>query len=540
MTNLLKSAAVALLLSSAILIPATSFASFASGGSELINTREDAAFTSFPGFLKGTESLSRMHDAIAVVEKELAQSGLTQELGNAFTVSQRISTSELETTKFQHYFKGIEVIGSMAFHHRGALGTDLRNAMKRFDLDISPSLSAEQASGIALSIAGDRGLSREPELKILPNEDADSAQLVYWVHLPESGLDGAREIIIDAHNGEVIANLSKQIEIAPVQVFTAKNQGVSVVAHQTAAAPEMISSCDITDLATGRKETVDGKACNARLKSQCQIVLDGMPISLIPSYCKQVASNGSAKSGADASAKKALENSVSVYNYYQSTHGRNSYDNLGSALVSVVHAGVNYANAHWDTEKKQMAYGDGNPKQGLGDFTAALDVAGHEMTHGVISQTAKLLGMGDSGALNEAFADFFGKMVDFSDDWAIGRKLFLDSARAKGVRDLANPKALGHPAHMKEKRVAVGACDESNDRCYVHVNATIPGRASYLVTKAIGKQKAEKLYYAVMTQALGPRDNFKTMADSAKTICKQLFDKTTCQSVAVAFGKVGL
>ena len=44
---------------------------------------------------------------------------------------------------------------------------------------------------------------------------------------------------------------------------------------------------------------------------------------------------------------------------------------------------------------------------------STLDVAGHEMTHGVTSRTANLTYSGESGGLNEATSDIFGTMVEF-------------------------------------------------------------------------------------------------------------------------------
>ena len=58
-----------------------------------------------------------------------------------------------------------------------------------------------------------------------------------------------------------------------------------------------------------------------------------------------------------------------------------------------------------------MVYG--NPCQGSnGDMQlVTLDVTGHEVTHGVTSSTAGLNYTGQSGALNEAFSDYFGNVI---------------------------------------------------------------------------------------------------------------------------------
>src|ERR1700733_6468276 len=77
------------------------------------------------------------------------------------------------------------------------------------------------------------------------------------------------------------------------------------------------------------------------------------------------------------------------------------------------------------------------------DFTGSLDVIGHEITHGVTMKTAKLLMMGQSGSLNEAYSDFFGRMIANDGDWAMGRAIFIEP-NSPGIRDLADPASLSY------------------------------------------------------------------------------------------------
>uniref|UniRef100_UPI0013D3529C M4 family metallopeptidase n=3 Tax=Pseudomonadota TaxID=1224 RepID=UPI0013D3529C len=75
-----------------------------------------------------------------------------------------------------------------------------------------------------------------------------------------------------------------------------------------------------------------------------------------------------------------------------------------------VHYSRNYNNAYWSDACFCMTYGDGDGTT-LRPLVA-LDVAGHEMTHGVTSRTANLTYSGESGGLNEATSDIFGTMVE--------------------------------------------------------------------------------------------------------------------------------
>ena len=114
-------------------------------------------------------------------------------------------------------------------------------------------------------------------------------------------------------------------------------------------------------------------------------------------------------SGVDQAASDAHWGAEKTYDYYMQIHNRNSIDGNGLALISYVHYDYNYVNAFWDGQ--EMTYGDGNTSQGFKIMTA-LDICGHEVTHGLTSYTAALNG-GEADALNEGFSDIFGTSVEF-------------------------------------------------------------------------------------------------------------------------------
>ncbi|WP_448957298.1 M4 family metallopeptidase, partial [Klebsiella michiganensis] len=82
----------------------------------------------------------------------------------------------------------------------------------------------------------------------------------------------------------------------------------------------------------------------------------------------------------------------------------------GQGAYSRVHYGNNYVNAFWDDSCFCMTYGDGS---GNSNPLTSLDVAAHEMSHGVTSATADLVYSGESGGLNEATSDIFATAVEF-------------------------------------------------------------------------------------------------------------------------------
>lgn len=129
-----------------------------------------------------------------------------------------------------------------------------------------------------------------------------------------------------------------------------------------------------------------------------------------------------------------------TFDFFLSHFNRNSIDNNGFALRSRVHYGTNFANAFWDGQ--YMTYGDGS--SGNLPFTA-LDIAGHEITHGLTEYSAGLIYQAESGALNESFSDVFAAAIERdalgpnSGEWLLGEDLnFL-------IRNMSNPNALGDP-----------------------------------------------------------------------------------------------
>ncbi|MFE2889623.1 M4 family metallopeptidase [Streptomyces graminifolii] len=119
-----------------------------------------------------------------------------------------------------------------------------------------------------------------------------------------------------------------------------------------------------------------------------------------------------------------------TWDFYKSTFGRSGIKNNGVGAYSRVHYGSSYVNAFWDDSCFCMTYGDGS---GNNHPLTSLDVAGHEMSHGVTSNTAGLNYSGESGGLNEATSDIFGTGVEFyannsSDvgDYLIGEKININ------------------------------------------------------------------------------------------------------------------
>ncbi|GEM_PF-1029935 len=231
-----------------------------------------------------------------------------------------------------------------------------------------------------------------------------------------------------------------------------------------------------------------------------------------------------------------------TYDYYRERFGRNSLDGQGGSIVATVRLGLKFPNAFWSAEHKAMFFGDGYPK--------ALDVAGHEMTHGVLNSIGNggILEYHDqSGALNESLADIFGEMVETRNagrpSWLMGEKTVNG-----GVRNFADPGAFEYapgkknPAKMSEFLYVPNTHESDNGG--VHFNSGIINHAYYLLAAgldgAIGLSDAEKIFYRAMTLHLQKQSQFIDMRHACIASAEELFnrDSTQTQKTAAAFDAV--
>jgi Zn-dependent metalloprotease len=256
---------------------------------------------------------------------------------------------------------------------------------------------------------------------------------------------------------------------------------------------------------------------------------------------------------ADEAATEAFAGSGATFQFYANVFGRNSIDDRGMRIDATVHYGKQFDNALWNG--RQMVYGDGDGKL-FNRFTVALDVIGHELTHGVTQYTAALNYSGQTGALNEHISDAFGIMVkqntlglDASQsDWLIGAGLLGPQVNGKAVRSMAQPgtayddPVLGRdpqPAHMRDYVLT------TEDRGGVHINCGIPNRAFYLAAIAAGGRTWDvvgRIWYSVLTQRLGASAKFQDFANATFVMAGELFGTRSREQrfVGDAWFEVGL
>ena len=216
-----------------------------------------------------------------------------------------------------------------------------------------------------------------------------------------------------------------------------------------------------------------------------------------------------------------------TYQYFLDTFNRNSVDDNGQPVISVVHYGQNLVNAYWDGTQMTFGDGDGNNWSAL----TSLDIIAHEFAHGVTQHngTGGLVYLDESGALNESFSDIFGAVVEFlyhpdGGDWLIGEDFDLENQ--VGFRNMANPHMMNHP----KTYLGTNWYDGTGDNGGVHFNSSVQNHWFYLLTDGgsgtnefghaynitpIGLQKATEIAYYNLTHYLTPNATYQDAKDGA-------------------------
>jgi Zn-dependent metalloprotease len=262
---------------------------------------------------------------------------------------------------------------------------------------------------------------------------------------------------------------------------------------------------------------------------------------------------------ADVAVNEAYDGSGFTYDLYNNVYQRNSIDGNGMRLDSSVHYRKGYDNAFWNGE--QMVYGDGDEdlpedQRLFNRFTIAVDIMGHELTHGVTQFEAKLQYFQQPGALNESMSDVFGSLVKqyqlqqlaSEADWIIGAGLLTSNVNGVGIRSMKAPgtayddPVLGkdpQPAHMKDYVNTI------NDNGGVHINSGIPNHAFYIMAVELGGfawEKAGQIWYVTLRDKLTASSNFQSCANLTYQTAGDLFGSGSVEQQAVKKGwvEVGL
>lgn len=477
------------------------------------------------------QACSRSHPASTAEVQEAMNSqpqiaALQSDPSQTLVHVESIESSNLRTEKYQHYINGIEVLGSGAFYHEIINHSETHQvtahlaSLTSAQVDTNATLTNSAAISLAQKIGRGKAMG-EPALKIFPSFTKPKLPILIY----QVDLDNGKQVWLDAHNATHLATL-RDAERATTQAGAEPSPAVSL---------QVVSALDQGIHVADSEDTLP-----AEVNTACQSWDDeGLPILVNPHSCTDVTKI----SPREASAERAIENAQKFLEYFQSVHDRNSFDGKGSPIISVIHVGQHYDNALWHKQRQFLGYGDGDGIT-TRDYTYALDIAGHELTHGVIQSTAALISMGETGALNESIADFFGKMIEGQGSWTIGESLGL-TPTFLGIRDLKNPGRINgqylgsdgslqtkpYPVTREQMAPVVMPCTDDNDFCAVHFNATIPGHFWYGIYQRLGQEKAEKLLYVTLSHFLSELADFEAAAKATESACSTILTDADCKQV---------
>jgi Zn-dependent metalloprotease len=416
----------------------------------------------------------RRHPAVAEVAGPVEQE---------FVVTDTVTDRDGGThVRMDRTYGGLPVLGGDLVVHQSASGAwegASRTLRAPLALPVEPTLVRAAATAKALapskatrSIVNLRAADVEPRLVV--DTLTGEPRLAFEVLTLGRRADGTPSRLatyVDATSGQVVRREE--------QIHTADGSGRSLYSGTvTVQVTRSGASYQLKDATRGNATTTDMQ--NKIDSALCTLL--GIGCSNGVAFNSPDPSFGNGTTGdRQSAAVDAHYGAAATFDYFKDVHGRNGIFGDGRGTPSRVHYGNKYVNAFWDGAK--MTYGDGDGVE-IGPLVS-LDVAGHEMSHGVTESTANLAYSGESGGLNEATSDIFGTMVEFHaanandpGDYHIGEE--LDLASGQGFRRMDNPALDG--ASLNCWSATAGSAD-------VHYSSGIGNHFFYLLAEGSGTRQ---------------------------------------------------
>lgn len=441
--------------------------------------------------------------------------------------------------KAQQYYKGIKVYGAESFVHIGS-SKDIYNGFiyKISDnINTIPNIFENEALNIVKSDLNTKTVlnnlsdkQREilkydtPQISLIIYEN----RLAYEINIRPNFIQEWK-YFVDAHSGSIIRGYNNTYSDGPA---TANANDLNNVLRTI-----------YTYLENGKYQMINAseKMYDAASNEGVILTLDANNTSSVDLDYKLITSSNNV--WANKTAVSAHYNTTATYKYFEKTFGRKSINGKGGNIISFINVanedGSSMENAFWNGQA--AFYGNGGSS--FYPLAGALDVIAHELGHGVVSNTANLEYHGQSGAINETFADIFGAMVD-RDDWKIGEDVTKTTLSPSGaLRNMSDPHNLGsssddfwQPRHLSEMYIGEG------DNGGVHINSGIGNYAYYLFATAITKEKAEQIFYRALTSYLTSKTQFIDLRIAVIQSAKDMYGESSNEAIEAgkAFDAVGI
>lgn len=442
-----------------------------------------------------------------------------------------------EHVRFERTYAGLPVIGGdLVVHSRdGRYKSASVSLGSALNLSTRPTLMAADAIVLAGAEFGSDFDGMPTSTLVVYARGRAAARLAWQVDVLNERAD--MTYMVDAQNGRILERWSNRHTAAATgKARTLYSGDVALTTNSITGGYEM------RDLTRGGGYTID--ASNSRTSGQVYKDSDN------------VWGNYTVSDKATAAADAQYGVSV-TWDYFKNVHGRSGIANDGKGAYSRVHYGFRYNNAYWSDACFCMTYGDGDGVN-LSPLVA-LDIAGHEMSHGVNANSANLIYSGESGGLNEANSDILGTMVEFyannsqdTPDYLIGEKVFVGnvagSASQRALRYMYNPFADGRSPNCYvntlgnlDVHYSSGVAnvffyllaEGTSARTYSGVNHT-PTTCNGSKFAGIGRAKAQKIWYRALTVYFTSSTNYAGARAATINAAKDLYGATSAEATAVA------
>jgi bacillolysin len=456
--------------------------------------------------------------------------------------------------RYDQFHRGIRVVGADVAEqlNRGQMVSAFGNIYEGIDIDPTPSIDADRAR-LAVEERAGVEIGRAPELVVLPQgEGGDVTYLLAWRVRATNERD-VREYFVDARDGSIAFDYSD----LKTQSAVGRGQGVLGDTKKIS-----VSSSSGQFVATDRLRPPAINTYDMRGDYQRTLRYLNEVIQLTGNDLASDSDN----TWTDGAAVDAHVYSGYTYDYYFKRFSRRGLDNQNLALINLVHPVRRqdfqqnfeivpdfYLNAGY-FGNGVMLYGEGLPAgftaggQTIDFFSGALDIVGHELTHGVTEYTSNLIYLNESGALNEAFSDIMGTSIEFffqpagngvlRADYLEGEDVF----RPGGIRSLSDPLVFGDPDHYSRR--FTGTADNGG----VHSNSGIANNAFYLAieggtnrtsglsVQGVGggnREQIERVFYRAFTQMLPANATFSVARAATIQSARDIFGSNSAAERAV-------
>ncbi len=493
--------------------------------------------------------------------KEKASAWGIQDAEKEFKV-RRVSHDDLGQihVRLDQIHNGVPVFGEQVIVHLnndGKLKSITGDYLSGITSDTMPGITAQAAREKALTFFSDQ-VTIDPEVELMLYPKGNDALLVYRVIMESESIPKRVVAFVNAANGKIedsyndlqtpaVSDAAQAQHTDSKQVSPVQEMGAAAYTPTIGTGYSLYSgTVSISTINNAGKYYMVDSTRGSGSKTSGYMRTNDMNNKLFGSGTlfndlDNIWGNGLNTDRATAGVD-AYFGAQKTWDYYLDTYKRHGIFNNSIGTLSKVHYGKSYSNAFWSNSCKCMTYGDGDGVS----FSplVSLDVAGHEMTHGVTENVSGLIYSGQSGGLNEAMSDIFGTMVEYyasthgaikTPNYLVGEDVYTPSIPGDALRYMDDPTRDGY---------SIDTFLDYYNGIDVHYSSGIANNAFYLlaeggthrlggVVTGIGRNKAEKIFFRALDKYMIPGETFSRARADTIQAATDLYGASSAEVTSV-------